>query len=63
LPGSKVKRKTKHALSGIVGWSDVYLKVGKQEPVDVSRSDGVNCGQPSLSENGRLLVFVKAKAE
>jgi hypothetical protein len=58
-----VKRKTKHALSGIVEWSDVFLKVGDQEPVDVSQGDGVNCGQPSLSENGHLLVFVKAEAE
>jgi len=24
--------------------------------------NGVNCGQPSLSENGLLLVFVKAEA-
>jgi len=58
-----VKRKTKQALSGLVQWSDVFLKVGNQEPVDVSQSDGVNCGQPPLSENGHLLVFVKAEAE
>jgi len=58
-----VKRQAKQALSGTVEWSGVFLKVGNQEPVDVSQSDGVNCGQPSLSENGSLLVFVKAKEE
>jgi hypothetical protein len=25
----------------------------------VSRCDGVNCGQPSLSQDGSLLVYVK----
>jgi hypothetical protein len=58
-----VKRQTKQALSGTVEWSDVFLKVGNQEEVDVSQCAGAQCGQPSLSENGRLLVFVKAKAE
>ena len=58
-----VKHQSKQALSGIVEWSDVFLKMGNQEPVDVSQCDGAQCGQPSLSEDGRLLVFVKAKAE
>jgi hypothetical protein len=58
-----VKRQTKQALSGTVEWSDVFLKVGDQQPVDISQCDRVNCGQPSLSENGRLLVFVKAHAD
>jgi hypothetical protein len=57
-----VKRQSKQALSGTVEWSDVFLQVGNQPPVDVSQCDGLNCGQPSLSENGRLLVFVKADA-
>ena len=58
-----VKRQAKQALSGTVEWSDVFLKAGNQAPVDVSQCDGVNCGQPSLSQDGRLLVFVKARAE
>jgi hypothetical protein len=58
-----VERQAKQAFSGTVQWSGVFLQVGNQEPVDVSQSDGVNCGQPSLSENGSLLVFVKAKEE
>ena len=58
-----LKRQSKQALSGPVEWSDVFLQVGNQPPVNASQCDGVNCGQPSLSENGRLLVFVKAEAE
>ena len=58
-----VKRQSKRALSGTVEWSDVFLEVGNQTPVDASKCEGVNCGQPSLSENGRQLVFIKAQAE
>ena len=58
-----MKRQSKQAFSGTVEWSDVFLQVGSQPPVDVSRCDGVNCGQPSLSAEGRWLVFVKAPAE
>ncbi len=58
-----VKRQSKKALSGTVEWSDVFLEVGNQTPVDASQCEGVNCGQPSLSENGRQLVFIKAQAE
>jgi hypothetical protein len=58
-----VKRQSKQALSGTVEWSDVFLQVGNQTAVDVSRCDGVNCGQPSLSADGHWLVFVKSMAE
>ena len=58
-----VKRQSKQVLSGTVEWSDVFLLVGNQPPVDVSRCDGANCGQPSLSEDGRVVVFVRAEAE
>jgi hypothetical protein len=58
-----MKRQSKQALSGTVEWSDVFLQAGNQQPVDVSQCDGAQCGQPSLSEDGRVVVFVKAKAE
>jgi hypothetical protein len=58
-----VKRETKQALSGPVEWTDVFQKVNSQEPVDVSRCDGTNCGQPSMSADGRLIAFVKAEME
>jgi hypothetical protein len=58
-----VRRQAKQALSGTVEWNDVFLELGNQPPENVSQCDGVNCGQPSLSQDGRLLVFVKARAE
>jgi hypothetical protein len=58
-----VKTQAKQILSGTVEWSDVFLKVGNREPLNISHGDGLNCGQPSLSENGSLVVFVKAKPE
>ena len=58
-----VRRQGKQALSGTVEWSDVFLQVDSQPPVDVSQCDGVNCGQPSLSADGHWLVFVRAEAE
>jgi hypothetical protein len=58
-----VKRETKQAMSGPVEWTDVFQKVPSQEPVDVSQCDGTNCGQPSMSADGRLIVFVKAEME
>jgi hypothetical protein len=58
-----VKRETKQAISGPIEWTDVFQKVNSQEPVDVSQCDGANCGQPSMSADGRLIVFVKAEME
>jgi hypothetical protein len=58
-----VKREAKQAISGPIEWTDVFQKVNSQEPVDVSQCDGANCGQPSMSADGRLIVFVKAEME
>jgi hypothetical protein len=53
------KRQTKESLAGTVEWSDVFLAAPGRQPLDVSQCDGVNCGQPSLSMDGNLLVYVK----
>ena len=58
-----VKRQNKESLAGTQEWTDVFLTARGQQPVDVSRCDGVNCGQPSLSQDGSLLVYVKENAE
>ena len=55
-----VRTESKSDMAGSVGWTDVYLKQGNNSPLNVSRCDGVNCGQPSLSNDGRQVVFVKA---
>jgi hypothetical protein len=56
-----VKRQSKQSFSGPVEWTDVFLREGSSLPINISACDAVNCGQPSLSSNGKLLVFVKAE--
>jgi hypothetical protein len=58
-----VQRQTKQAFSGPVEWSDVFLKAAGQDPVNVSRCTSADCGQPSLSSDGQLLIFVKSESE
>jgi hypothetical protein len=58
-----VSRETKQAMSGSIEWADVFLKVNGQERRDISQCDGTNCGQPSMSSDGRLVVFVKAESD
>jgi hypothetical protein len=54
-----VKRETKDTMSGAIQWDDVYIKQGGESPANLSRCDGINCGQPSLSSDGRKVVYVK----
>lgn len=56
-----VKTEVKNDLAGPLEWTDVYLKQADSEPRNISRCDGINCGQPSLSRNGRAITYVKAK--
>jgi hypothetical protein len=56
-----LKSEAQSGLAGQTGWTDVYLKRGGIEPVNVSKCDGRNCGQPSLSQSKRLVVYVKAE--
>lgn len=54
------RRETRRDLIGTVEWTDVVVKRGAGDPVNVSRCGGTNCGQPSLSPDGRRVVFVKS---
>jgi hypothetical protein len=55
-----LKTESKQGLSRTAEWTDVWLRRGDAGPVNVSRCDGVNCGQPALSPDGRRVAFVKA---
>ena len=44
---------------GPVERQDVFFKKDEAEPVNVSRCNGDNCGQPSLSGDGVKVVFVR----
>ena len=55
-----VKTESKRGLSRTIEWTDVYFRRGGSPPQNLSACDGVNCGQPSLSPDGRRIAFVKA---
>jgi hypothetical protein len=56
-----VQSQSKAGMAGKSEWTDVFVKVGTGVPVDVSKCDGVNCGQPSLSPDGLFVVFVRGE--
>lgn len=56
-----VKTESKRGLSRAIEWTDVYLRRGNTPPQNVSGCDGVGCGQPALSPDGRRVAFVKAR--
>lgn len=58
-----VDQQTKTGLAGTLSWADVFLKQGGGVARDVSNCDGTNCGQPSLSADGKLVVFVKSEED
>ena len=53
------KAQTRESVTGTVEWQDVFLKRDDAPPVNVSRCDGANCGQPSLSGDGTKVVFIR----
>lgn len=57
-----VKTEVKNDLVGVVEWSEVYIKQAGSPPKNLSRCDGINCSQPSLSQNGRSVAFIKSRA-
>ena len=56
-----VKEHTKKGMAGPIAWTDVYLQQGQQNPLNLSQCDGQNCGQPSLSQHGRMVVYIREK--
>jgi hypothetical protein len=55
-----VKTESKQGMEGGLEWGEVYLQQGEATPRNVSKGDGVNCGQPSLSPDGKAVVYIKA---
>ena len=54
-----LKTERKQGMSRAIEWTDVYLQRGDSMSQNVSRCNGVSCVQPSLSLDGRQVVFVK----
>jgi hypothetical protein len=55
-----LKTESKPGLGGSVEWKDVYVKRGNNLPVNLSRGDGTDYGQPALSHDGRRVAYVRA---
>lgn len=58
-----VEKVNRPAMSGTIEWVDVFYSAGEAKPVNVSKCNGNNCGQPSLSKDGQVLVYVRATPE
>jgi hypothetical protein len=56
-------RQTKVGLSGqVVAWNDIILKRTGAKPQNVSKANGYDCSQPSLSPDANKVVYIKAVA-
>ncbi|HEX4666040.1 MAG TPA: hypothetical protein VH207_05525 [Chthoniobacterales bacterium] len=53
------KAQRRESVVGPVEWQDVFFKKGDAEPINVSRSDGDSCGQPSLSSDGSKVAYIR----
>lgn len=53
------REQRRESIVGPVEWQDVFYKKDDAEPINVSRCDGDNCGQPSLSSDGTKVVYVR----
>ena len=55
-----LRPESKSGMGGNIEWKDVYMKRGTALPVNLSRCDGVDCRQPTLSHNRQRIVFIRA---
>jgi len=55
-----VKRESREALSGTVEVLNVFVRTPARDPQNVSGCETASCGQPSLSPDGKRVLFIKA---
>jgi Tol biopolymer transport system component len=51
------------SIEGTREWTDVYIQQGDGKAKNVSRCDRSNCGQPSLSPDGKTVVYIQSQRE
>ena len=56
-----VQSKTREGRAGTVEVNEIFFKKGDAAPVNVSRSEGASSVQPSLSPDGKSVVFIRIK--
>lgn len=52
------QERTKNVMGRTKVWTEVFLQRGEEFPLNISNCDGKNCGQPSLSQDKNLVVYV-----
>jgi hypothetical protein len=57
-----VKTESSGGIEGLREWTDVYIVSGGQA-LNISRCDGSNCGQPSLSPDHKAVVYIRSPDE
>ena len=56
-----VATQTARGIEGTREWTDVCIQQGSGQEKNVSRCEGINCGQPSLSGDGKTVVYIQSK--
>ena len=57
-----LQTKSRVAMEGKREWQDVYVQEGRQTPRSISRCQDVTCDQPSLSPDGRQVLYIRSDA-
>lgn len=55
-----LKRNTKQTIARTIEWTDVFIQLGDSTPKNLSKCDGINCTQPTLSPDRSMVAFIKA---
>jgi len=58
-----VMTETSRGMEGFREWTDVFIQKGDGKPENVSRCHGSNCGHPSLSSDGKAVVYIQLRRE
>ena len=58
-----VMTESAQSIEGTREWTDVYIQQGDGKAKNVSRCDGSDCGQPSLSPDGKTVVYIQSQRE
>jgi hypothetical protein len=58
-----VMTESTRGIEGAREWTDVYIQGGSTQQQNVSRCDGNDCGQPSLSPDEKAVVYIQSRRQ
>ncbi len=56
-----VMTESSRGIEGTREWTDVYMQRGSAKEQNISRCDGKDCGQPSLSPSQKAVVYIQSQ--